>query len=110
LGSEPEVKASKTFADLHGLVKKLAEGIYRIGELTIYDTAVRIGAKLGLAPQEVYLHAGTRKGAAAFRIDSSATTIAPTDLPLEFRKLEPFEIEDILCIYKTDLHRLARKK
>jgi hypothetical protein len=108
LESEPEVKASTTFADLHDLVKHLAEGVHAIGDLTIYDTALRIGAKLGLPPQEVYLHAGTRKGAAAFRIDTSAETIAPTDLPREFRKLEPFEIEDILCMYKADLHRLAR--
>lgn len=110
LDSEPEVKASTTFAELHDLVKHLAEGVYRIGKLTIYDTAVRIGAKLGLAPQRVYLHAGTKEGAAAFRIDTSEEAIAPTDLPREFRKLAPFEIEDVLCIYKADFHRLARAR
>lgn len=34
-----------------------------IGELTEYDIALRIGVCLGIYPEKVYLHAGTRKGA-----------------------------------------------
>ena len=32
------------------------------GELSIYDTAVRIGAHLRIEPDKVYLHAGAREG------------------------------------------------
>ena len=109
LASESEVKASTTFAQLHDLVKHLAEGVYRIGKLTIYDTSVRIGAKLGLAPQAVYLHAGTRKGAAALGMDTNQESIDPGLLPSEFKKLEPYEIEDVLCIYKKELRKLAQE-
>ena len=36
------------------LVRTFDAGFHGIGELTIYDTALRIGAKLGLRPQRVY--------------------------------------------------------
>jgi len=38
-------------------------GIPGIGELAIYDTALRIAAKLRFEPAVVFLHAGTRIGA-----------------------------------------------
>ncbi len=54
---------NKNFDGLHNEVGELIGGIKGIGELTIYDTALRIGAKLKLEPKKVYLHAGTRVGA-----------------------------------------------
>jgi hypothetical protein len=41
----------------------------------MYDTALRIGAKLKLFPTKVYLHAGTRLGARALGLDDSAATL-----------------------------------
>lgn len=105
---EPQIRSCQSFRHLHELIKSTAMGIPKIGKLTVYDTAVRIGAKVGLAPQDVYLHAGTTKGVAAFRIDTSAEFIEPAELSCEFQKLKPFEIEDVLCIYKKDFHRLAQ--
>jgi hypothetical protein len=71
--------------------------------LTIYDTALRIGASLGLEPQSVYLHAGTRFGARRLGLDWRAETIPVSALPPPLRKLKPREIEDLLCIFADRL-------
>lgn len=75
-----------------------------VGELACYDAANRIGAKLGLFPDLIYLHAGTRKGAEKLigkRLKGKS--IRKTDLPNPFHgdDITPAEIEDILCIYKN---------
>ena len=71
-----------------------------IGELTTYDTAHRIGCKLCLPPTRVYLHSGTQSGAVALGIHRSCTSISVKVLPKPFAVLEPYEIEDCLCILK----------
>src|SRR5690349_11857161 len=53
----------KSFDALLKQVHSATSAIPGIGPLMVYDTAVRIGARLGLSPQQVYLHAGTRHGA-----------------------------------------------
>lgn len=79
--------------------------LHGIGELTVYDTALRIGAKLGLLPKKVYLHAGTRAGARALGLNWKATSLAVRELPSELLTLTPHEIEDCLCIFKDKLKR-----
>lgn len=56
------------FAAIHRLVEDEIGSIKGIGALTVYDIAHRIGAHFRMAPQLVYLHAGTRTGARAFNI------------------------------------------
>jgi hypothetical protein len=92
-----------SFEQLHKLVRRTVEPIPGVGELYVYDTALRIGAKLGVSPEMVYLHAGTRKGAKNLGFKSSCDTISITELPRALHKLEPREIEDLLCIYKASL-------
>jgi hypothetical protein len=72
-----------------------------VGPLTRYDTAHRIGERLALNPEKVYLHAGTRRGAEAL-LDRKIkeTTLTKADLPAAFGALEYWEIEDILCLGK----------
>jgi hypothetical protein len=77
-----------------------------IGELYIYDTALRIGAKLNLLPSRIYLHAGARVGARALGFAGRLKYIELRDLPKEFQKLEPHEIEDVLCIFKDKLKQM----
>ena len=74
--------------------------IHGIGDLTIYDTALRIGVNLGLWPTRVYLHSGTRVGARALGLNWRAPHIEPDDCPAELQLLRPHEIEDCLCIFK----------
>ena len=83
----------------------LASGRYalRFGKLASYDTSLRIGAHRGLWPRWVYLHTGTRTGAKALNLDISGVSLEVSDLPGPLRRLQPYEVEDFLCIYKQNL-------
>jgi hypothetical protein len=48
----------------------------------------------------VYLHAGTRRGARALGLDHGSDSVSPNQLPPALRRLQPHEVEDVLCIYK----------
>jgi hypothetical protein len=94
------------FDALHKLVDKEIRQIKGIGPLTVYDITHRIGAYYRKAPEYVYLHAGTRIGAAIFGIKGeSFDPKIPKKLPKEYSCLSPAEIEDCLCIYKDKLKR-----
>lgn len=105
LGKADPRRAS-SFADLHNLVEHTIRPIRGIGPLAVYDITHRLGCYLGLEPEEVYLHAGTKVGANALGF-ARARTLDPADLPRAFRRLRPHEIEDCLCIYKDELRRVA---
>jgi hypothetical protein len=90
--------ALRDFDALHRLVASTAGGVKGIGELAVYDIAHRIGAYQGLAPDRVYLHAGTRAGARALGLDGKVADLAA--FPTEFAALTAAEIEDCLCIFK----------
>jgi hypothetical protein len=94
------LEKARSFDDLIQRVNSAVRSIRGIGELYVYDTALRIGAHLRLLPREVYLHAGARMGARALHLDYRSASIPLDRLPVELRRLEPHEIEDVLCIYK----------
>lgn len=75
-----------------------------IGELTAYDTAIRIGAYMNLWPDRIYLHAGTRVGATKLVGKLSEKTITKSILPIPLKNsdLDCYELEDLLCIYKNE--------
>lgn len=95
-----EIEQCSNFAQLIDVVKQSTEAIDRFGSLAVYDTALRIGAKLNRLPEFVYIHAGTKAGAKALELDASQPFLAISELPEPLRQLEPHEIEDFLCIYK----------
>jgi len=97
---------AKSFDELHVIVTSTIGPISGIGELTIYDTAHRIGAFLGLRPELVYLHAGVRSGAKALGLDYQAAKLPMNLFPKAFHKLLPEQVEDCLCICKEDLKAL----
>ena len=101
--SLPALSKAKSFEELHETVEALIGQIPGIGELTIYDTALRIGAHLRLEPTVVFLHAGTRVGARRLGLSVSRASIPVSEFPHAFQKLKPREIEDVLCIYKSEL-------
>ena len=88
----------RTFRDLHTVVSE--KRIDGIGPLTVYDTAVRIGAFLRVAPENVYLHTGTRKGAKMLGLIASSGCVEPEELPPPLRRLSPDDVENFLCIFK----------
>ena len=94
------LKRARNFDTVYNLVSSTIGPIAGIGELAVYDTALRIGAYLGLAPDKIYLHAGTRTGAEKLGLPISDEHLELSQLPTEFRRLKPNEIEDVLCIYK----------
>jgi len=108
LAKRAQITECPSFDSLIELVETTAGSIRGFGELAIYDTAVRIGARLGMEPEFVYLHRGTRKGAKALGLASGGKYLKVGELPAEFTKLRPHEIEDCLCIYAKELARLKR--
>lgn len=99
-GAIGDLESASSFDDLHHLVGETIRDIRGIGPLTIYDTALRIGARLGLEPDRVYLHAGTRVGAKRLGLATFEGTIRIDETLVRFRRLKPREVEDVLCIYK----------
>jgi hypothetical protein len=98
----PGLRRAESFDELFELITTLIQPIPRIGLLTVYDTTLRIGARFGLEPSKVYLHAGTRIGAKALGLDVRTGTLELAELPAELRTLSAREIEDLLCIYKGE--------
>ena len=103
------LRSCKSFHELMAITEKVAAGIWRHSELTVYDTTHRIGALLGPRPKYVYLHAGTREGAKALGFKGTVPFTLPREFPKPFRKLKPYEIEDCLCIYKDALKLLRHR-
>ena len=106
----PQIKNCRDFDELFRLVGDNIGKIPGIGELTIYDTALRIGANLGIEPKLVYLHRGTRVGAKALGKNiRNKETLNRSELPGAFSKLSSREIEDCLCIYKKDIETIMKQ-
>lgn len=117
---ERSIAECESFDDLQTFIEHEAPGGF--GELAIYDTAIRIGAKQNLFPAFVCLHAGAKIGADNWGLDTSEGKLTITKLPPEFRDLQspPLDdnllcllcvyAEDFLCIYKDELLRLKQKE
>ncbi len=99
----------RDFDDLLGCVEKAIGSIRGIGDLAVYDVALHIGAFLKRLPARVYLQAGARKGARTLGIDTGERSLPMAAFPPDLRQLEPWELEDVLCIYKGELGRMALK-
>jgi hypothetical protein len=98
----PHVRTCSDFDQLLELVEESLGPVEGVGALYAYDVAERIGAKLGMEPQKVYLHAGTSDGAARLGMDASLRAIEVSALPVELQQLRAGELEDVLCIYRDD--------
>ena len=92
---------AEDFGALHDIVNGEIGSIHGIGKLTVYDIAHRLGGYFGKSPTMVYLHRGTKAGAAI--LGFRGETLYPAILPSAFSRLSPAEIEDCLCIYKDQL-------
>jgi hypothetical protein len=102
---DAHLQSARSFAELIARVDTTVRPVRGIGELYVYDTALRLGAHLRLLPDDVYLHAGTRRGAKALGLDHRSDSIPPSQLPAALHRLRPHEVEDVLCIYKDWLRR-----
>jgi hypothetical protein len=98
--NKSNIANAQTFDDLITEVEKAK--ISGIGDLAVYDTALRIGVYLNLHPTQVYLHQGTRTGAEKLlgKKLSGIKSLPVNCFPIDLQQLSAAEIEDILCIYK----------
>ncbi len=101
---------AKSFDALHAAIREATKTIHMIGPLTVYDVATRIGTYLDLAPDQIYLHTGTRDGAKALGLGAGRKSIDQAELPAEFGRLTAAECEDVLCIYKDEIAQAVRRR
>ena len=102
-----ELKRYRDFDKLIRIVDKETGSISGIGDLAVYDFALRIGTRLRRLPERVYLHAGTREGAKALGLNlNGRASIEMCELPRALHVLKPWEAEDVLCIFKDDFAKL----
>ncbi len=102
----PAIEAAAGFAALYQVIDKAVGHWTGLGHLYVYDAALRIGARKGVLPKVVYLHAGTREGAQRLLDVKGRKTLFPSELievAPALAELEAYEIEDVLCIYKDRL-------
>ena len=99
LEAASEVTAAKNFDSIYSAIE--SKKIDRVGDLTIYDTALRIAySKPGCMPDKIYLHTGTRTGVRNIVPKlANRKYILKSDLPavLSNSDLTPAELEDLLC-------------
>lgn len=102
-----ELPSFNDCSDFESILKKVEElsgKFYGIGRLTVYDTATCIGCPKKIRPTDVYIHAGTSVGAKAIGIKGNVVPKSEfVKVCKAFAKLEPMQIEDFLCIYKSYL-------
>lgn len=103
LKEKDRISQTKSFEELHSMIRGLLIDIHGIGPLYIYDTSLRLGGYLGLSPEKVYLHAGTKDGAKALGLNWRSDYLELKELPPSLLVLDPHEIEDFLCIFKDEL-------
>jgi len=104
-----DLRKCSSFHQLWTLIGSYLDSIKGVRELYVYDCACRLGAHLGLKPERVYLHAGTREGAKNLGLLSpkrpSTLWLEPEELPVALRRLPPSDVENLLCIYKAELRQ-----
>lgn len=103
LAAGHRIRQCRSFEELHRVVQQTAGEIKGIGPLTVYDTALRLGAYVGFYPQKVFLHAGTTEGARRLGLNYQRRAVPMAELPSALQRLKPHEVEDLLCIYKNRL-------
>ena len=87
------------------------------GELSIYDTSMRIASYKNIEPDKVYLHAGARMGFEILEskgyIPKGATKkkyLTKEELPVEFQtQLKCYEAENMGCLCKAKFKELPNK-
>ncbi|SLM46796.1 conserved protein of unknown function [Nitrospira japonica] len=108
LGKLHIIQNCANFDELHRSME--ADRVHGVGKLAIYDIALLLGRYWGYLPERVYLHRGTRRGAKALSplgVDHRCDSLTVTDFPTSFHALQPYEIEDCLCIYEDHIKRIV---
>lgn len=103
LAQASQLERSQSFDDLLSKIETVLANVSGAGDLYLYDTALRIGTYLGLQPSRVFLQTGARAGAKKLSLGHQKRSLPLSAFPEPFQALEPFEMENVLCIYKDVL-------
>jgi|GEM_PF-2468124 len=102
-----DILKARTFDELFNIVTECK--VKGFGELSIYDTAMRIATHMNIEPDKVYLHAGARKGMEILEdkgyVDSGSSKkkfIELKDMPMQ--NLKAAETEHLLCSMKDNMN------
>lgn len=96
---EDDLKSCQSFEEILVITDDVSKQIYRLGPLWSYDTALRIGFQKKVYPKNVYLQAGVKNGyKKIFNQNPKNRFEEKIKFPKELQILEPFEIENFLCI------------
>ena len=99
-----EIEKCRDFESLYAIVDQLIRDEFGVGDLMVYDTALRIGAYLSFRPNRVFLQCGALAGAnryfsliGANRKPKSGSSLPVSEFPHFANALLPHEIEHMLC-------------
>jgi hypothetical protein len=110
MGMLGSFQKAESFAEVLQMLRGITSQVHGLGELYAYDTALRISAKTGHEPQQVYLHAGTKVGAKRLGIHTNRDYVAMAELPKALHSLKPHEVESFLCIYKNHFGGIGERR
>lgn len=93
----------QSFEEILVITDEVSKQIYRLGPLWSYDTALRIGFQKKVYPKNVYIQAGVKNGyKKIFNQNPKNRFEEKNRFPKELQILEPYEIENFLCIWGND--------
>ena len=108
-----DVLKARTFDEIFNIVSECK--VKGFGELSIYDTAMRIATHMNIEPEKVYLHAGARKGMEILENkgyveagSSKKKYIEIKDMPKPMQQLKSAETEHFLCAMKDSMNNLEK--
>lgn len=97
---EDDLRRCRSFEKIVAITDEVSKQIYRLGQLWSYDTALRIGFQKKVYPKNVYLQAGAIKGyKKIFNRNPRDRFKEKNKFPKELQILEPYEIENFLCVW-----------
>lgn len=109
-----EILKLNTFDEVFQIVSECK--VKGFGELSIYDTTIRIASYLNLEPDKIYLHAGARRGLEILEEkgyfehgSSKKIYIEIKELPKQMQQLKATETEHLLCSMKEKITNLEPK-
>ena len=106
-----EILKARTFDELFQIVSE--SKVKGFGELSIYDTALRIASQMNIEPDKVYLHAGSRKGAELLEQkgyikegSSKKKYLEIEELPKQLQSQKADDTQHFFCSMKEQMKNL----
>lgn len=104
---EAEILAAVSFEDIFKYSEEVRKLKIGVGHLWSYDTALHIGFKLGLLPNEVYVQSGVKRGLKLFYPNIKFKRKIDKIFFTGLEDLESYEIENFLCtMSKNNLKKI----